>query len=206
MTNETDTEIEDDAESSSENKPRFKRLSPAEWAEIRTLWELGTVPSITVLAEQFGVTPSAISQHFKKNDVRKGSKSHLVAKEVEDARKSKAAERAAQIDQVKKESIEWATFIGKATMQEVVEAKKQGQNVGDRMPNIKALRTAMATLREVRGERYHVLEIDDHVNEKELPDLTVRDLSDEEIEHMRNYDPEALEMGDISDDLNADDD
>jgi hypothetical protein len=60
------------------SKRKYRRLTPAEWAEARALWESGE----TVLQElsvRFGVTERALQAHFKKHSTLKGSKAKELA-------------------------------------------------------------------------------------------------------------------------------
>lgn len=182
------------------------KLTVEQWAEARALCETGAMrPS--EIARKFGITASAVSQFFSKNGVVYGSKKGEVAKAVATATAVKTAEAVApfairrieRIEETKSQHYQYSTWIAQETMRVMAEAKKGSLPVSSAASDVKTLRIAAQTLSIVRQERYAVLDADQHIDEEELPSIEIRDLTDEEIQHMQDLDPDAdLDMAPAS--------
>src|SRR4051812_21461934 len=85
-----------------------KFLTPAQWAEIVALWELGEV-TLDELSSRFEISPGGISKGLKKRGATKGSRAKEIADRVtktvlkahEDEALSAAEERQRKINETK---------------------------------------------------------------------------------------------------------
>ena len=174
-----------------EKKP--VRLTPKQWAEAETLWELGDV-ALADLAKKFGITEQAVSQHMKKKGVQRGKRAAEHAKKVSDevARQAleDAAVAAARIRETKEEHYKMAAGVAKLTWSEVLTAKQNNVPLATITNNLKALEVANNILARSRAERYAVLGLDkDHEPEDDkLPVLEIAELTQDEIEELRDRD------------------
>ncbi|CAO3459740.1 hypothetical protein [Azospirillum argentinense] len=178
-----------------------KRLSESEWAAASELYELGDT-TLEELSAKFGVSTVALSKGLRRRGVKKGAKAGEVAKAVAAATAAAAtaakveevldaaAQRKRRIDETKKDHYTWSTMIGRLTMAELARAQAAKEPFSSVAANIKALRHAHATITQVREERYSILDAAGEVDEKELPELPIRELTDLEIEELRSRDPE----------------
>lgn len=172
-----------------------KKLTDAQWAEIVTLYELGE-HSAADLSKRFGVTPSALSQHFKKNGIVKGSRSGEIAKAVE--KEVKAAHVAAvvtfeskrrqRIEETRENTYLFLDNISKSAMKLLVEAGKASLPPASVYADLKALRLAAAIVEQTRVGRLDVLQANRDIDEESLPNLVIDDLTDDDIKahHARN--------------------
>ena len=69
--------------SATATKRRYKRLTPAEWAEAEALWKTGG-PTLDELAARFAVTVRALQAHFAKHGIQKGAAAAALASAVEE--------------------------------------------------------------------------------------------------------------------------
>lgn len=201
------------AEESSGEKSDSKRLTPAEWAEACALYETGSA-KMTEIAERFGVTISAVSQHFRKNGVVRGSKAAAVTKAVEEAVVSKAVTEATGFEQLRRKRIEdtrtqhysYAQALSSEIMRQIAEAKSAGRALSSVEANVRTLRTAAAALATIRQERYAILDVEGDVDEANLPTLEIVDLSDDDIAKLQlDPDDQDLELEEIELDPELDD-
>lgn len=175
------------------------RLTPAQWAAMAEVYEIGDT-SMADLAKIYGVSISAISQKFKRDGVQRGAKKGLVAakvleRAVEKASESPstfAAQKRLRVEETKNQSYEWSTAIAKLTMKTVIDAQKKGVAFSTIAGDMKALRFASAIIAQTRQERFAVLDIDNDIDEKDLPSIEIRNLTEDEIETLRSTDPDEL--------------
>lgn len=181
-------EVKDDKETGTK-EPR-RRLTKRQLAEAKALYESGAA-SLTDLAKKYDRHPQTFAQYFSKNGIRKGAKADKVAKKVEAAVEKQqindAAIIAARIRETKEEHYKMASGLAKLTWAEILKAKQDGVPVGTAINNLKALESAMNVLKKAREERYSVLGLDrpDAVDENEVPELVISELTAEQIETLR---------------------
>ncbi|MBO6510632.1 MAG: hypothetical protein JJ979_19480 [Roseibium sp.] len=185
-----------------------KRLSPAEWAEMTARYEAGTV-SIQDLSNEFGVSKSAISQKFRRDNVVKGSKAPQISaavtqKAVENAVSSEE-ERQKRIDETKKQSYQSATMIHVMTHKLLVDTAKNSHPMDSIAGDLKALKAAAEIFQKTKDQRYHILGIDEAMGDEEEPEILISDLSEEEIETLKGQEEE--DDGELAelDDMELDD-
>lgn len=170
-----------------------RRLSPAEWAQIKDLWELGTAEASEICA-QFKIKPDTLAKRIKRAGIRRGSRAHEVAKAntaatVKAAEKTAdqiTAERKARIEKTKAEHIQWTEILARQAMALIAKAKQDDRPFSTEDKNLKALERAMKIITTARDERFTLLDAHDEVDDKELPQLVIRDLTDAEIKARRD--------------------
>lgn len=170
-------------------KAKSKRLPARTWAVIDALWEAGDA-TYNDLVAKFGVSRQGLRTHFKSKGIVQGSKKEEIAKVVsEDLTKAVSEEAtilAARIKETKEEHYKMASGLAKLTWAEILKAKQDGIPVGTAINNLKALDTAMTVLKKAREERYAVLGLDkDAVDENEVPELVISELTADQIETLR---------------------
>jgi hypothetical protein len=88
------------------------RLSKAEWAEIEAHWEYDTMSGVEI-AKKYGVTGAALSRHFKKHGIFKGSKKALTAAAAAATASVKAAATTAAVSAATPAAVAAETFESK---------------------------------------------------------------------------------------------
>ncbi|AMB48275.1 hypothetical protein [Methylobacterium sp. AMS5] len=216
MTNETeapelDEGLEKDIEASGE-----KRLTPAEWAQIKELWELGTA-EVNEICSRYGVKPASLRKRFLRYGVKKGSRAHELATATAAAAKTTAtaaapvpaaktaeqlsAERKHLIEKVRKEHTGYANNLVRAAMGRLADAQRHGRAFSTEDGNLKTIERAMKIVRMGRLEIFDLLNAHDEVDENELPELSIRNLTDEQIKALREKQEE--DDGDLVEDEDA---
>jgi predicted DNA-binding protein YlxM (UPF0122 family) len=178
-----------------DEEDKAKRLTPAQWERMRTLYELGE-HSMTDLAKEFGISASAISQRFKRDKVERGSRAHelkakVAAKAVEKAVEETAtfaAQRRKRIEDTKTQAYKSLELFHQLIHREVVEAVKAGDPIASRSGNIKTLRQAILGVEASRIGRYALLDVEGDIDTAALPDIVVRDITEDEIYELQNRD------------------
>lgn len=183
---------------------KAKRLTPAEWERLKTLWEYGD-HTLVQLSEMFGIRADTIQRRLKEEGVQKGAKAHLAAEkaaaEVEDDLAAQAAETMRRIHQTKDDHYKWSEAIGKMVMQELLNARNERKDVGMKNANLTALGKAAKTLEIIRKERYAILGLDrEDGDPDEMDELLVSELLPEQIEALQN----EMRGIDLNSDLNID--
>jgi hypothetical protein len=186
-------------------KPAKKpALTARQWAEAVALWENGAV-TLPELAKKYDRHEQSFVQYFRRRGIKKGSKLAKIAtkvdKKVEEQHINDAEVIAARIRETKEEHYKMAAGLAKLTWAEVLKAKQDGVPVGTAINNLKALESAMNVLKKAREERYSVLGLDraDSVDENEVPELVISELTADQIETLRQR--SFRELQDIDDQI-----
>lgn len=180
-------------------------MTPKQWAEAEALWESGEV-TLDELATKFGKHKSNFSRYFAKNGIKHGAKAEEHKKRVSEAVTAASVDDstilAARIRETKEEHYKMAAGLGKLVWAELLKAKTDHQPMSVATNNLKALDIAATALKKVREERWAILGLDrpDFVDEEGLPELTINELTAEQIDEMRARDEASL----VSDDEIAD--
>jgi hypothetical protein len=175
----------------SEEKP--KKLTPDEWSECRSLYELGEART-TELSERFGVSKQAISKHFKDNAVIFGSRKKEHDEKVAKATSAAVAAKTASFESTRKQKIEETKTESYAMIRAIqiqshklwTEAVRAGASIASVQGEMKTLRMAAAIQEQARQGRYAILNVDRDVDEASLPILPIEDLSNEEIRSLQD--------------------
>lgn len=175
----------------------YKRLTPAQWSQIVVLWELGEA-TYEDLAETFEVSVTAIRKGLKARGSVKGSRAHEIGKAAEDMAKTDASKKVERIQKIKEKYLGWSDLLGKLTMKEVGDAVKDGLPISSKKESLVALNKAVANIKMLRDENFHLLGLyDENTQDEELPELVVGEYTAEELEAIQtNFDK-------IEDDLHA---
>ncbi|CCG43280.1 helix-turn-helix domain-containing protein [Magnetospirillum molischianum] len=192
----------------SEERRVPKKLTPEQWAEAQTLWEIGNL-TLDELAEKFGVDRSTMYRRFKTAGVERGAKAGQVAEKVQqqilDETAAAAAEEALKLAARKKATKEdcyaWIEQIQKATMAEIVKAARDKTPFGVIKGNLQALEKAMNVIASGRRERFELLGLDrEEMAPDDLPDLLIRELTADEIHQLQSSDEDDFdEMDELPD-------
>lgn len=170
-----------------------RRLTPAEWAQIKDLWELGTAGA-TEICTRFKIKPDTLAKRIKRAGIRRGSRAHEVAKAntaatvkaAEKTAEELTAERKQKIEKTKSEHLQWTEILARQAMALIAKAKQEDRPFSSEDKNLKALERAMKIVATARDERFTLLDAHDEVDDRELPQLVIRDLTAAEIKARRD--------------------
>lgn len=173
------TEEDDDTTSGSK-----RRFTDADFETARELYELGKA-GIAELALDFGVSRQTLSKRLKDAGAIKGSRAHEVGAAAGAAAKATverfADRRAEWIEETRLQglaALKQARLIGQKI---VVDTVKAGNSLATVDDDLKALGRFNKILIDNIGKSLEVLRADEHIDEDDLPILTIEDLTDEDI-------------------------
>lgn len=175
---------------------RQSQMKPKEWAEAEALWESGNI-TLSELSKRFGRAEETFSRHFASHGIKKGSKqaqsAEMVKEEVSKNIIDEAKVLSTRIRESKEEHYKMTTVITKLVMNEVLSAQKSGMPLEAKSNNIKALKDAMSVVKMAREERWAILGLDDPntLNEDELPELMISEMTAQQIEEMHRRQEQA---------------
>lgn len=208
MTDETTGELENlpDPEELEEDKEhterKNRRLSEADYARIKELYELGE-KRVSELADEYGVSRQALHKRFKADEVVYGSRAAEVAAATK-AAVTRAAERYAEkrTEWIEETRITAFNDLKRARLianKIVAEALKAKLAIKTCDADLKAHNRYILALQKTIEMQLRVLEADNAVSEEDLPELVVSDMSDDDIRehHIRNGVTDADELAEI---------
>lgn len=179
---------------------KFVRMTPKEWAKAEVLWRSGEMTAEQIGAK-FGKEATTIKKHFAKRGVRYGSNAEEIRKKAQEENTAAALEEVSLVTQrireTKEEHYKMSSAIAKLTWTEVLQARQNKTPYAAIIGNLKALETAANVLAKTRAERYAVLGLDKDDNQDAdlLPTLLVQELTEEQVESLRNMqDKEEFDM------------
>ncbi len=190
MTEETAPEMVEAVEAV-ESVEEPKKLTAEQWAAIRDRYERGGVKAAD-LAREYGISTSAISQHFKKYKVVAGGRAKAEA-EAEVAATAAAAppapakltfadKRLAREEQTREEGYNLIRMARMKQARALAEAEKTGTPIAAMKEAVRVYRMQIASIAEAVRFELEILQSDKFIKEDELPNIEIRDLSDEEAE------------------------
>ncbi|SCW95622.1 hypothetical protein [Ancylobacter rudongensis] len=177
-----------------------RRLTDAEFAEIRELYELGKA-GLSELATTYKISRQTLSRRFKDVGAKKGSRAHELAAAAKKAAVAATGVSAgATIERFADRRAEWieetrmngyqalkeARLIGRKIMSENLRATppRPMAHIDD---DLKALARYNKLLIDNIAASIELLQANDHVDETTLPSLSIEDLTDDDIlEHHKN--------------------
>lgn len=174
---------EEDEDKNSASGPK-KRLTDSEFAAAKELYELGKA-GIAELAADFGVSRQTLSKRFSSAGVVKGSRAHEIAGAAGAAQKAtveRFAERRSELIEETRitglAALKQARLIGQKIVVDQMKARKPLGEVDD---DLKALGRFNKVLIDNIDASLRILKSDEHIDEEDLPILTIEDLTDQNI-------------------------
>lgn len=172
-------------------------------AEAIAMWQTGEY-KLSEIAAKTGIESTYWNRFFVMKKLRKGTK----AKELNAKREAALTEAltldpavyARRVFDTKNETYRILEMLRKMVAKTIVESSQKGLPVGSTQNDMKAIREAAAAIKICREEAYAVLGISpDDVNDDQLPQLTIEDLTEEQIESLQVQEGEleAIVGGDL---------
>lgn len=184
--------VEREEEEDGKSSGSGSRMSGADFAEARELYELGSA-SLGELAEKYGVTRQALSERFKRAGVVKESRKHEVAAAAGSGVKSASAaaagavaerfsdKRAEWIEETRIQGYQGLRLTRGLAQKIMTDAVRAGRPPASTDDDLKALGRLNKILVDNLNSALEILEARDHVDEEDLPTLVIEDLTDEDI-------------------------
>lgn len=168
-----------------------RRITDADFAAMKELYELGKL-GVTELSDEFGVSRQAISKRFKDAGIVRGSRAHELAATAGAAVKAvteRFAESKAQwIEETRIEAVKTLKQTRLIGQRMVVDAMKGAAAAGATAGSLAGIDDDMRALGRYNKliiDNYNaalgILKADEHVDDEDLPNLTVDDLTNEDV-------------------------
>lgn len=185
-----------------------RKLTISQKAEAVSMWRTGSV-TLEDLARKFKKRPETFSRLFKAMGIEKGSGAEEATKRIveraEERIVNKTAETLRKIEEAKQRHIAWADGIARLTWAEISKVRAAGTALSDVKDNILTLKIASEVMSNSRKEIYTLMEVEKHEKTQEmddLPELTVRELTPNEVIQLRDQSIEDDDMlGELPDEL-----
>lgn len=203
MSENTESPAEDADE---DTGSKSSRLTAAQWEEIRTLWELGEI-RLSKIVEKYGISKQAVMKYFKRNNVTHGSrkgeiKTAIVAgvakATVAAAVPGFADKRKQRIEDTREAHYVAADMLSKLANKTIMDCVRAtpARSLSSVKEDLRALRYAAAIQEQALNMRLEALSAHDEIDEKEMPEFQVSDLTDQDIEELRAKNGDDEDMGD----------
>lgn len=211
------------AEDPTAAKPSRRSLSNAEWEEIIAHYEYGTL-SPNEIWKKYDITSSAVSHKFAKlakkgRLIVKNSKAHLRAAKVAatPAVAAPAEEKSSFEDKRRnriestKETLFQQSFLHQKVLLTLQRRIDEQMTAGLKTPSdfdadLKAMKRMADNIALMVETRWKILNIDQDVDEKALPTLVFKDLTEDEIRTMQERSADEDDDGDDMEDFDFDGD
>lgn len=190
-----DEELPANKEAQPENV-KAKRLTEAEYAEARELYELGKMRLVD-LSERFGISRQALSQRFKGDGVVYGSRAEEMQAAVSQGVKAAVATTAGQqvaqsLERYAEKRMEWieetrlngykalkqAEILAKRVVAEAIANKAPMATTDD---DLKAVHRFQKIVADNALARLDILRANEVIDEDDLPNIVFEDLTDDDI-------------------------
>jgi len=135
-----------------------KRLKESEWLVISSLWERGET-TLKELSEKFGISEAALSQGLKRRGIKRGSKAHLIAKEIAAKTHEESAKLVEEIFQFKKRYLRYGDFLMNTTINLITEAKKDEKKLSTVKHEIDTIVSATKVYKTIRNDMFHLYDM-----------------------------------------------
>lgn len=167
-----------------------RRLNPAQKRKIKKLWESGEF-TLEQIGEEVGVTKVTVHRYVSKNNIVKGSAAEDYQRQVEEEMEARARQEAEELHKKVVETKSYLYRMQKAIddqmAHEIVSAIKEKRSISSAIPAIKAAKIASDALKSSRENRWAILGLDKEQDlGDDLPTLAIEELSEEEMEEIRN--------------------
>lgn len=172
-----------------EAKKKVKRLTATEWARAEVMWTTGD-HTLEKLSDTFGITKQALTSHFKKHNVKKGSTQNKMREALERQLASKQAKSAVEeaqfIENTRVEHAKYVENISKRAMYLVGKCAQDNKKFETILNDLKALEVTSRIL----SNNYNTLEKIIGLDKKndlddDMPVLQVIEITADQIAAMR---------------------
>lgn len=167
-------------------------LTSRQVAQIEAMWTSGDY-SAEQIGKKFDRTGKSIMNIMKARGAKKGERSEMLSDRVREKMEEKIVTEATiisdRIRETKEEHYKMTAAITKLAWREVAKAEKEGRSFATITGSMKGLSLAMGILEKARMERYAILGLDaEKDDDGDIPELVINELTQDQIEELRNRD------------------
>ena len=170
-----------------------KKLFEREWLEIVSLAQNGT--NVPEIARIYKVHHSLIYRGLEKRKIRVGS---LVKEAAAAQAEQQKKDIIAKIQKTKENDYRFTEFLQTQIIKVVSDTQKANRPIGTCIDDVKTLKLAIEGIKSGTDNKWRILGLDKENQDADaaLPELPIRQLTDKEVETIRNR--QNLEDGNLS--------
>lgn len=182
---------------------RRRSLTVAQKAEAAALWRTGSV-TLDDLAKKYGKTPEMFSRLFTRMGIKKGE---AVAEAVKEAEKKIAAHVASdtevtlqRIAQVRDQHFKMSQALAIMAFKDLQQAKAAELDIGRLKDQMTVYKLVSDVIGNSRKELFEILNVEKHDAQSDLddlPELTIRELTNDEILQLQDTPAEDEDGADL---------
>lgn len=177
---------------------KSRRLTEAEWAEAKALYETGRLTK-TALAEKYAISRQSMHEGLTARGAVYGSKSKAVEDAVVTAQVDQSVKRLEDIAAMKDRQRQRVELIQSLAVKQITDQIREKSPIANRKADMAVLKDAMGIIAKGRDELYHIYDLHrDPAGADEIPEFIVGEYSNEEIEALNRQ-----RLGIVDDDLEA---
>lgn len=163
------------------DKPKYKRLTEAEWASASADFELGKYTA-TQLARIYGVSRQAMSEGLKARGKVYGIRSKVVEEAAINAAKTDEARRVEEIQAMREKQRKLIETTQQIAAKYMMDAVRDAIPISQKRKDIATLKDLMAIFSRGRSELWEIYNLNNDENAgEELPELVVSEYTPEEL-------------------------
>lgn len=175
--------MDEDEDTSNTTVRSNTRLSDADYATCKELYELGK-KGLVELADEYGVSRQTLSRRFRKDNVVKASRAHEVAKAAAQVVERFAEKRSEWIEETRMQgmsALKQAALLSQKLVVDQAKKMASGGHMAEIDDDLKAMGRYNKILIDNLEARLRILRADEHVDSEDLPTLSIEDLTEREI-------------------------
>lgn len=192
-------------------KPGKKSLTVPQKAEAAALWRAGAI-TLDGLSKKFKMRPETFSRLFARMGIEKGSGETAAIKKVEEAMSARTLsdveETIKRISQVKESHYKMSRGLAMMAFDDLRRAREAEVDVGKLKDKMAVYKMVTEIIGNSRKELFEILSVEKHERDGELddlPELTVRELTQGEVSMMSEAEEDTMDTDLGSDMLDLDD-
>lgn len=158
-----------------------KRLTEAEWAEAKGLYETGRMTKVD-LSKKFGVSRQSMTEGLNKRGAVFGARSKEIEAATVEGQKTDAHKKASEIGDMREERKKAIVLLGKLQNRIIADCLSKEQPLASKQAEIKALNGLIKNAAIIRGELWSIYDLDrDPDGGEEIPEFIVSEYEPDEI-------------------------
>lgn len=174
------------------------RLTGPDWEQAKQMWASGSF-SLSDIATRFNTSITSLHRRFKREGIEKGQNADRFQKAMMQAMENQAIQKAEELAQLaaqfKELHLKGVESLTKRTLLLIQRAAQEGRALATIEDDLKALEKASRILSTNYATAEKILHLNrDPEVEKELPELTIVRLTDEDVAELRRQQRHELEQ------------
>lgn len=162
--------------------PHHKKLTEAEWAEAKALYETGRHTKVD-LAKKYGISRQSMTEGLNARGAVYGSKSKVVEDATVEAQRTDQAKRHEEIAAMRERQLKGVDLLQKLQNKAIGDALRDNKPLHSQASEFKALNTLIKNQKMIREELWEIYDLNrDPDGADEIPEFIVSEYTPDEID------------------------